>query len=136
MSFSIQTEPLVASAPDASPSSGACVAFEGRVRNHNDGKPVQSLEYEAFEELAVPIGLKILEKARGRFEIESATCVHRVGSLAIGDIAIRVEVHAAHRKAAFEACAWIVDEVKRQVPIWKKEFYEGGGSVWIDPTGG
>jgi len=134
VSFSIRAEPIVASAEDASPAAGALVVFEGRVRNHNEGKLVRSLEYEAFEELAVPIGSEILEQACRRFEIESAICVHRVGALAIGEVAIRVEVQAAHRQAAFEACAWIVDEVKSRAPIWKKEFYEGGESVWVDPT--
>ena len=116
------------------PESGARVVFEGAVRRLNEGKAVRYLEYEAFAELAVPLGEAILEESKKLFEIRGAECVHRVGSLQICDLAIRVIVTAAHRKAAFEACAWIVDRIKSQVPIWKKEFYEDGSIVWLDPT--
>jgi molybdopterin synthase catalytic subunit len=110
------------------------VVFEGRVRDHNDGKGVVALEYEAFAELALPIGAQILEEAAERFAIESADCVHRIGSLQVGDLAVRVTVSASHRQGAFDACAWIIDEVKKRVPIWKKEFYVNGEVLWLDPT--
>jgi molybdopterin synthase catalytic subunit len=117
--------------------SGAYVTFEGRVRDHNDGRPVHALEYEAYGPLAEREGQKILSEALGKFEISHAACVHRTGSLALGDIAVWVGVSAAHRAAAFEACRFIIDEVKARVPIWKKEHYAGGASEWINcATGG
>jgi molybdopterin synthase catalytic subunit len=112
-------------------SAGAWVVFEGRVRKENEGREVARLEYEAFDELALKEGLAILEDAMRRFPILKATCVHRLGLLGIGDVAIRVDVLAAHREEAFSACKWIVDEVKGRVPIWKKEHYVEGGAGWI-----
>lgn len=110
---------------------GALVVFEGRVRNVNDGKPVSSLEYEAKESLANKEGARIIGEALDRFEIVRAACEHRIGHLQIGDVAIRVEVLAGHRKEAFEACQYIVDEVKSRVPIWKKEHYVDESSEWL-----
>ena len=110
---------------------GAQVVFTGVVRNHNEGRAVESLEYEAHEGLAISEGEKILAEARSLFEIEDAHCVHRVGHLQIGDVAVMVSVTAAHRKAAFDACQYIIDEVKRRVPIWKREVYTDGESVWL-----
>ena len=115
---------------------GAVVVFEGVVRNLNDGREVKSLEYEAMESLAVKEGTRIIEEARDKFPIHGAVCVHRVGHLQLGDIAIRVEVQAAHRKEAFAACQYIVDEVKARVPIWKKEHYVDGDSEWIGSESG
>lgn len=129
--FRIVREPIEA-APLADDRAGGYVTFEGRVRNHNEGQTVQALEYEAYDELAVAEGERILEEARRRFEILDATCIHRAGLLAIGDVAIRVEVSSAHRRAAFDACEYVVDEVKRRVPIWKKEHYVTGASGWIN----
>ena len=111
------------------------MVFEGRVRDHNLGRDVRSLEYEAFDEMAIKTGNEVLDEARSLFPILNVSCVHRTGHLRIGDIAIRVEVAAAHRKAAFEACGWIVDEVKKRVPIWKKEHYADGDSGWIGTEG-
>ena len=114
----------------AAPSAGAWVVFEGRVRNENEGRAVARLEYEAFDELAMKEGSAILENAM-RFPILRAECVHRLGTLQIGDVAIRVDVLAGHRDEAFAACKWIVDEVKSRVPIWKKEHYVEGGAGWV-----
>jgi molybdopterin synthase catalytic subunit len=111
---------------------GGCVTFEGWVRNHNEGQSVRSLEYEAFAELAEKEGQRIIDEALQRFAILGAACVHRVGLLAIGDMAVWVGVSAAHRGAAFEACRYIIDEVKLRVPIWKKEHYANGDSGWIN----
>jgi molybdopterin synthase catalytic subunit len=111
---------------------GACVTFEGWVRDHNDGAPVQALEYEAHEAIAAQEGSKILAEARARFAIVAADCVHRVGKLAIGDCAVWVGVAAAHRGAAFDACRYIIDETKSRVPIWKKEHYASGTSGWVN----
>ena len=111
---------------------GACVCFEGWVRDHNDGAAVTALEYEAHRSIAESEGEKILEEARERFAIVSARCEHRVGKLAIGDCAVWVGVTAPHRGAAFDACRYIIDETKQRVPIWKKEHYRDGQSGWVN----
>lgn len=119
----------------ASASAGACVTFDGRVRNHNEGKTVLRLGYQAYAPLALAEGEHILAEAQARFAIERALCVHRTGELAIGDIAVWVGVSAAHRDAAFAACRYVIDEIKRRVPIWKNEFYADGASGWLHPDG-
>jgi molybdopterin synthase catalytic subunit len=111
---------------------GACVCFEGWVRDHNDGAAVTALEYEAHRAIAETEGRKILDEARERFAILTARCEHRVGKLAIGDCAVWVGVTAAHRGAAFDACRYIIDETKQRVPIWKKEHYDDGQSGWVN----
>ena len=111
---------------------GALVTFEGRVRNHNDGRTVERLEYEGYEALAAKEGERIVAEALARFDITHARCVHRLGALELGDLAVWVGVSAHHRGEAFEACRYIIDEVKERVPIWKKEFYSGGDSGWVN----
>ena len=113
---------------------GACASFEGWVRDHNDGRAVDGLRYEAYAELAEREGRAILEEAVHRFDIVSARCVHRIGELAIGDLAVWVGASAAHRDAAFSACRWIIDEVKARVPIWKHERYREGDAGWLHPA--
>lgn len=112
---------------------GACVAFEGWVRDHNDGRAVHRLDYQAYAPLAETEGEAILAAAVARFDVREVRCVHRVGSLAIGDLAVWAGVSADHRDAAFAACRWIIDEVKRRVPIWKNEHYADGESGWLHP---
>ena len=113
-------------------SCGGFAAFEGWVRNHNEGQAVTRLEYEAFVELADKEGARIVAEAQSRYGVTRAACVHRVGSLAIGDVAVWVGVSAAHRDEAFRACRFIIDEVKHRVPIWKKEHYVNGDSGWVN----
>lgn len=113
---------------------GACASFEGWVRDHNDGRAVTSLHYEAYAELAEREGEAILAEAMRRFDLLGAACVHRVGELAIGDMAVWVGASAAHRGPAFEACRWIIDEVKARVPIWKRERYARGDAGWLHPV--
>ncbi len=112
---------------------GACASFEGWVRNHNEGRAVDGLRYEAYVDLAEREGQAILDEAMRRFDIVGAACEHRIGELAIGDLAVWVGVSAAHRDAAFAACRWIIDEVKARVPIWKHERYAGGDAGWVHP---
>lgn len=112
---------------------GACVGFEGWVRNHNAGRAVKRLDYQAYGALAESEGEAILAEAVARFRVREARCIHRVGALAIGDLAVWVGVSADHRGAAFDACRWIIDEVKRRVPIWKNEHYADGESGWLHP---
>jgi len=111
---------------------GACVTFEGRVRRQNEGRGVLSLDYEAFAPLAEKEGMRILEEARLKFGILDAVCVHRTGSLQLGDMAVWIAVTAEHRGAAFEACRYAIDETKARVPIWKKEHYADGSTEWIN----
>jgi adenylyltransferase/sulfurtransferase len=129
--FKLTAQPITGPLLDPTQENGAVVVFEGRVRNTNEGKDVLRLEYEAFSELAEQEGTRILKEASKTFPISEAACVHRTGLLELGEVAIRVEVAARHRKEAFEACMFIVDEAKRSVPIWKKEHYAEGASEWI-----
>ncbi len=114
---------------------GALVTFEGWVRNHNEGRPIRQLEYQAYEVLANKEGTRILDEVKTRFEVIAARCVHRVGRLNIGEMAVWIGVIAAHRADAFQACAHVIDQIKLRVPIWKKEFYEEGDSGWVNATG-
>jgi molybdopterin synthase catalytic subunit len=111
---------------------GACVTFEGWVRNRNEGQPVLSLEYEAYAPLADKEGARILAEAKDKFALLAAACVHRTGHLQLGELAVWVGVTAEHRGAAFDACRYIIDEAKARLPIWKKEHYTSGATAWIN----
>ena len=111
---------------------GGYVSFEGWVRDENEGQPVTRLEYEAFQELALKEGDRIVAEAMLRFPVKHALCIHRVGSLQLGEMAVWVGVSSAHRGEAFDACRFIIDEVKHRVPIWKKEHYRSGDSGWVN----
>jgi len=111
---------------------GGYVSFEGWVRDHNEGQRVTRLEYEAFVELAAKEGERIIAAACMRFPVNQALCIHRIGSLEISDMAVWVGVSSAHRGEAFDACRFIIDEVKHRVPIWKKEHYQNGDSGWVN----
>jgi molybdopterin synthase catalytic subunit len=111
---------------------GGYVSFEGWVRDFNEGREVTRLEYEAFQELALKEGERILAEAANRFPIKHALCIHRVGSLSLSDMAVWVGVSAVHRGEAFDACRFIIDAVKHRVPIWKKEHYRNGDSGWVN----
>lgn len=133
--FTISAEPLDPKARQKAlldTAAGACVTFEGWVRNRNDGQAVQSLEYEAYVPLAEKEGARILEEAREKFALLGAAASHRVGHLQLGEAAVWVGVTAEHREAAFEACRYIIDEAKARLPIWKREHYSNGTSVWIN----
>ncbi len=135
--FAITSEPIdVAewSRKVDDPATGAFSTFEGRVRNHAGGRAVTSLHYEAYDALAVKEGERILAEARERFGVSHVACVHRVGHLVIGECAVWVGVSAAHRVDSFAACRYIIDEVKKRVPIWKKERYVEGDSVWVEAS--
>jgi molybdopterin synthase catalytic subunit len=113
-------------------SAGGYVSFEGWVRDHNEGLAVQRLEYEAFEALAIKEGERIVSEALDRFPIKHALCLHRVGELGIGEMAVWVGVSSEHRAEAFDACRYVIDAVKHRVPIWKKEHYVNGSSGWVN----
>jgi molybdopterin synthase catalytic subunit len=125
-------EPPALAAELADPGCGGYAAFEGWVRDTNEGQPVRRLEYEAFEALALREGERIIAEAITRFGVRHAACVHRVGELGIGELAVWVGVSAPHRDEAFGACRYIIDEVKHRLPIWKKEHYVNGDSGWVN----
>jgi molybdopterin synthase catalytic subunit len=111
---------------------GAVCTFDGRVRNHNEGKSVSALAYEAYEQLAVNEANKIIGEALERFAVLHVAAAHRVGDLKIGDVAVFVAVSSAHRDDAFKACRFVIDEIKSRLPIWKQETYQDGNSVWVN----
>jgi molybdopterin synthase catalytic subunit len=115
----------------AIPHSGAVVTFCGDVRDHDGGKEVASLLYEIHPSAPEQIKL-ITESIIGRFEIEKVAVAHRYGDIAIGETAFAVAVSAAHRQAAFDACAAIVDEVKAKLPIWKHQKFTDGSDEWVN----
>ncbi|HEV2701013.1 MAG TPA: ThiF family adenylyltransferase [Steroidobacteraceae bacterium] len=134
-SFRFATSPLDTAAERArilDPACGGYASFEGWVRDHNEGQQVRHLQYEAFEALANKEGERIIAEAVARFGVEHAACVHRVGDLQLGEIAVWVGASARHRQEAFLACRYIIDEVKHRAPIWKKEHYVGGDSGWVN----
>lgn len=115
------------------PHCGAVVGFDGVVRDHHGGRAVSELRYEAYAELAEREGQVIVDEALARFDVRRIVAEHRVGLLAIGDVAVYVGVSAAHRDAAFAACRHVIDEIKARVPIWKHEHYADGAAAWIHP---
>lgn len=131
--FRLSEKPIDAAALGAElngPASGALVVFEGRVRNHNLGRGVERLEYEAGEVLCAAEAARIEAEARARFDVTLIGAVHRVGRLEIGEMAIWIGVASAHREAGFAACRFLIDEYKRRLPIWKKEHYAEGAPEW------
>ena len=127
-------EPAALSAALGDPAAGGFATFEGRVRDQNEGRIVSRLEYEAFEELAQGEGEHIVAEALRRHGALRARCVHRLGALAVGEVAVWVGVAAAHRAEAFAACRQIIDEIKHRLPIWKKEHFADGDSGWVNCT--
>ena len=117
------------------PDCGAIATFSGTVRQHNDDRKVIQLHYQSYKTLAVKEGNKILGEAKQQFNIVNALCVHRVGDLNIGETAVWIGVNAGHRDAAFDACRYIIDEIKIRIPIWKKEIYVDGDSGWLENAG-
>ena len=110
---------------------GAEALFVGAVRNENQGRRVLFLEYHAYPAMAEKEMTKLRDQALERFEISEVAIVHRIGRMEIGDAAVAIAVAAPHRAPAFDACRWIIDTLKQTVPIWKKEFFEGG-EVWVE----
>ena len=119
------------------PECGATVTLDGYARKFTKDKTsgevreTRYLEYEAYEEMAVREMQKLVEKAKEQFEISNVGIVHRTGRLEIGETSVVISVAAPHRRAAFEACEWLIKELKRTVPIWKKEVYLGG-EHWVE----
>lgn len=110
---------------------GAALVFEGIVRNQTRGRKTLYLEYEAYEQMAVTQLENLATESLEKFQVRDVAIVHRLGRLEIGETSVLIAVASAHRAAAFEACRWLIDTLKRTVPIWKKEFFEDG-AVWAD----
>jgi molybdopterin synthase catalytic subunit len=113
------------------PADGAAVIFEGVVRDNTRGRRTLYLNYEAYEEMALKQMDALIEQALQQFPIRAVAIVHRLGRLEIGETSVLIAVASAHRAAAFDACRWLIDTLKRTVPIWKKEHFEDG-AVWAD----
>lgn len=112
------------------PQAGGLVFFEGVVRNHHQGRAVRHLDYQGYAPLAVRVGTDTLTAARLRWPLLAALGCHRLGHLEVGEAAVWIGVAAAHRAEAFAACAWIMDEVKARVPVWKRETFADGIVEW------
>ncbi len=116
----------------ARPDCGALALFLGTTRDHHDGRRVVELAYEAYERMAVPALATIERDACARFAVASCAIVHRLGVVPPAEASVAVVVAAAHRAAAFDACRWAMDELKRSATIWKKERYAEGGERWVE----
>jgi len=112
------------------PESGAIVMFSGDVRNHNKGQKVKYIDYEAYDALADKTIAKILTEAKEKWDLQYAECIHRIGKVGICETAVVVLVSSVHRKEAYDANRYIIDQVKALAPIWKHEFFEDGTSKW------
>ena len=113
------------------PVCGATVTLDGYVRQFTKGRETLHLVYEAYEPMAIGEMQKLAEQAKAKFEVSNVGIVHRLGKLEIGETSVVISVAAPHRKAAFEACEWLIRELKRTVPIWKKEVY-ADGEIWVE----
>lgn len=112
-------------------SSGGTVLFIGSVRDHNENGPVSEIYYEAYKEMAEEKIAEIEDEVRKRWNIKKFVAIHRIGNLRVGEPSVAVAVSSEHRKEAFEACKYGIDEIKTRVPIWKKEV-SASGTVWAE----
>ena len=113
-----------------SDSDGAVLTFAGVVRNHNDGRAVERLRYEAYEDMAEAKLRLICEEVSSQFEVTDIAAVHRVGELEVGEVSVAIAVAAAHRDAAYSASREIIERLKQELPIWKMERFADGGAEW------
>src|ERR1041385_89710 len=128
----IRLDPLIdqVRAPDR----GGIAIFLGLVRDHHQGRSVLGLDYSAYGPMAESVTREIMAEAAGRGSRVAVAVQHRVGSLTIGDTAVAVVAAAAHRGEAFDACRYVIEELKKRVPVWKKEMFADGTVEWVDPT--
>jgi molybdopterin synthase catalytic subunit len=119
----------------ASVAAGATSAFVGTVRDTNDGRSVVGIEYSAYSSMAEREMRAILDEAGERYGIERAVVEHRIGTLRLGEASVAIVVAHAHRGPALDACRHIIEELKRRVPVWKREHYVDGTREWVDPSG-
>lgn len=115
----------------ASPENGAAVLFLGIVRNHNEGRSVSGVHYEAYREMAEKVLSEIVGEASAGITPANIAAVHRFGELGIGEVSIAIAASTPHRAEAFEACRYVIEEVKKRLSIWKQEHYVGGEAAWL-----
>ena len=113
---------------------GASVLFVGTTRRFTEGKETLQLEYECYESMAIEKIQQLVDVARAKWNILQCSVVHRIGVVGLGESSIVVAVSTGHRKESFEAAVWLVDQLKIQVPIWKKEFWANGNTEWVHPS--
>ena len=113
------------------PADGAIATFDGIVRNHSRGRPTLYLDYTAYEAMALRKMEQLAQQALANYAIRDVRLVHRLGRLQIGEASVYIAVASPHRAAAFDACRWLIDTLKKTVPIWKKEYF-ADGAVWAD----
>ena len=113
------------------PGAGGIALFAGAVRNHDHGRDVVRLSYSAHPSAAAELR-RVCEKVAAEFDVSALAAVHRVGELAVGDLAVVVAVSCPHRAEAFAACRALIDELKRSVPVWKQQMFSGGDSEWVN----
>jgi len=118
-----------------SPHAGAVVLFLGTVRETTDGRKTSSLDYECYPQMAERELAELETQARRQWQLIECVVVHRLGHLDVGETSVAIAVSSAHRRAAFEAGQWMIDRIKRVVPIWKKENYADGTGDWVHPGG-
>ncbi len=128
----IDTAAMIAAA--GRPDCGALAVFLGTTRDHHDGRRVLRLEHEAYAPMATAALERLEREAGARFAIAACAIEHRLGEVPLAEPSVAVVVAAAHRAAAFDACRWVMDELKRTVPIWTKEHFAEGGAAWVAGT--
>ena len=116
------------------PEDGAVLLFLGTVRNHADGRSVSGMRYEGYEEMALEVLRRIAGEASERFSTPHLAVIHRLGTLEIGEVSVVVAVSSPHRAEAYGASRYVMEEIKRRLPVWKKEFYVEGAAEWVRGT--
>ncbi len=112
------------------PESGGIDTFIGTTRNHSKGRVVSALEYEAYEPMALQVMERIVEEAQSRWPVQKIAVIHRIGRVEVGQASVVIAVSSVHRKEAFEACRFLIDRLKEDVPIWKREYFTDGSIEW------
>lgn len=118
-----------------SPDAGAVVFFLGTVRSESQGQSVAWLEYECYPEMAQRILHQLADEARSRWNLQGCEIVHRIGRVEVGEVSVAIACSAGHRAPAFQAAQWLIDQIKQQAPIWKKEVFTDGVGQWVSGTG-
>jgi molybdopterin synthase catalytic subunit len=118
-----------------SPQYGAVSLFIGTVRDVNDGRSVSAIEYSAYKSMAEAELERILDEAEQRFGVSALVVEHRIGLLGLGDVSVAIAAAHPHRAAALDCTRYVIEEIKKRVPIWKMEHYADGTRDWVDPTG-
>lgn len=130
----LSSEPIDAArlAASVEPGTGAVVTFEGRVRNRNEGRPVARLHYDAYPGMADEVFAEILRRTRETHPVSAVRVLHRTGTLEVGETAVAIAVAAGHRDEAFAAARFVIEAIKAELPVWKREEYEDGSFRWLD----